>query len=63
MKIVQNPESGEIRFQLDKNEKYDMENHLDALIEFVCEQAVKTHKLINHYQELVKRLDRLDKVE
>jgi hypothetical protein len=63
MKIVQNPESGEIGIQLDENEEYNMENQLDALMQFVCEEAVKTHQLIKFYQEIAKRLDRCGKTE
>jgi hypothetical protein len=64
MKIVQDPESGEIKFQLDGNEKYYIEEQLDTLMKFVCEQAVKTHQLTKLYEEIAKqRLDGCGKTE
>jgi len=63
MKIVQNPESGEIGIQLNENEEYCMENQLDVLMEFVCKEAVKTHQLSKAYEEIFKRLDGRGKAE
>jgi hypothetical protein len=63
MKIVQDPESGEIKFHLDENEKYYIEEQLDVLMKFVCEQAIKTHQLTKCYQEIAKRLDGCGKTE
>jgi hypothetical protein len=57
MKIVQNPESGEVNIQLDQDEKYDIEEHLNALIEFVSKQAIKIHDLNNSCNKIVERLD------
>ncbi len=63
MKIVQDPASGEITFQLDENEKYDTGELLNVLLQFVCEQAVKIHQLTKSHQEIAKRLDGCDKTE
>jgi hypothetical protein len=57
MKIVQNPESGEVGIQLDQDEKYDIEEHLNALIDFVSIQAIKIHDLNNSCKKIVERLD------
>jgi len=62
MKIVQNPESGEIGIQLEQNEKYNIGEHLSALIEFVCKQAIETYQLTNSYKKLSERLDALEKL-
>ena len=61
MKIVQDSESGEVGIQLGENEKYDIEEHLQSLIEFVTQQAIKSHELSNSYKELVKRLEALER--
>lgn len=37
MKIKQNPENGQIFIELSHNEVHDIEEHLDALMEFVTE--------------------------
>jgi len=60
MKIVQNPESGEINIQLDANETYGIEEHLDALMEFVIKQARETSQLTNFCKKLSERLDALE---
>ena len=57
MKIVQDSESGEIGIQLGQDEKYDIEEHLQALTDFVTKQAIKFHELTNSYKELVGSLD------
>ena len=60
MKIVQNPESGEVGIQLEQDEKYDIEEHLESLMDFVVKNALETHKLIKSYKELLERLDVLE---
>jgi hypothetical protein len=59
MRIVQNPESGEVSIELENDEVYDMEEHLAALMEFVTKQAIDVHRLINSYRKIVGRLDEL----
>jgi hypothetical protein len=59
MRIVQNPESGEVSIELENDEVYDMEEHLAALMEFVTKQAIDVHRLINSYWKIVGRLDEL----
>jgi hypothetical protein len=54
MKIVQDPESGEVGIQLDQDEKYDIEEHLNALIDFVSIQAIKIHDLNNSCKKIVE---------
>jgi hypothetical protein len=61
MKIVQDDETGEVKIQLDANEDYYLERHLDALTDFVIKQAVEIHTLTNSYQELAKRVEVLEK--
>lgn len=60
MKIVQNPENGQILIHLKNDEVYDIEQHLDALMQFVSEQAVITFKLKSSYSKILKRLDELE---
>ncbi|MEG4977222.1 hypothetical protein [Microcoleus sp. K4-B3] len=61
MKIVQNPESGEVYIKLKNDEVYDVEEHLATLMEFVTKQAVDVHRLTNSYRKLVGRLDELER--
>ena len=49
--------------QLNENEEYDMGEQLDALMQFVSEQAVITQGLIKSYPEIAKRLDECGKTE
>lgn len=60
MRIVQD-ETGEVKIQLDANEDYYLERHLDALTNFVIKQAVEIHTLTNLYRELAKRVEVLEK--
>ena len=60
MKIVQNPESGEVGIELGENENYYIEDNLDALERFVAEKAIEIHKLAKSYKELLERLDVLE---
>ncbi|MEP6517442.1 hypothetical protein [Microcoleus vaginatus] len=60
MRIVQNPESGEVSIQLQNDEVYDMEEHLAALMEFLTQQAIEIHRLRNSYRKIVGRLDSLE---
>jgi flagellin-specific chaperone FliS len=62
MKIVQNPISGEINIQLDRDEKYDTEEDLEALTNFVFKKALEIHQLTNSYKKLSERLDALEKL-
>jgi hypothetical protein len=57
MKIVQNSETGEVGIQLEENEKYDIEEHLEALMNFLLKQAIKIHELDNSCKKIVERLD------
>jgi hypothetical protein len=52
MKIVQNPESGEVGIQYDQNEKYDRKEHLQTLTAFVTQQALKTYELTTFVKSL-----------
>jgi len=61
MRIVQNPESGEVGIQLEQDEKYEIEEHLESLMDFVVKNALETHKLIKSYKELVQRFDLLER--
>ncbi|MEG4842478.1 hypothetical protein [Microcoleus sp. B9-D4] len=60
MKIVQNPETGEVCIELKNDEVYDIEEHLMALTEFVSKQAVDVFRLTNSYRKIVGRLDSLE---
>jgi len=60
MRIVQD-ETGNVKIQLDANEDYYLERHLDALTNFVIKQAVEIHTLTNLYRELAKRVEVLEK--
>jgi len=60
MRIVQD-ETGEVKIQLDANEDYYLERHLDALMDFVIKQSVKIHTLTNSQRELAKRVEGLEK--
>jgi len=57
MKIVQDLTSGKVSLQLGQNEKYDIEEYVEALAKFVAEQAIKIHELSNSYKKLVERLE------
>ena len=61
MKIVQNPESGEVHIKLRNDEVYDIEEHLAALMEFATQQAIEVHRLTNSYRKIVGRLDELER--
>ena len=56
-RIVQDPETGKVGIQIKKDEKYDIEEHLDLLTEFLIKKAVETHELRNSHNKLVARLD------
>jgi len=43
MKIVQDSKTGQVNIVLGQDEKYDIEEHLHALTEFLSEQAAKFH--------------------
>ncbi|NQE37524.1 hypothetical protein [Microcoleus asticus] len=60
MKIVQNPESGEVHIKLKNDEVYDIEEHLAALMEFVTEQAIEVHRLTDSHRKIVERLNSLE---
>ena len=60
MKIKQNPGNGEILIELQNNEEYDIEEHLQALTNFVKQQAVETYRHTNSYRKIVQRLDELE---
>lgn len=60
MKIKQNPENGEILIELQNNEEYGIEEHLQALTDFVRQQAVETYRHTNSYRKIVQRLDELE---
>jgi hypothetical protein len=59
MKIIQNPENGQVAFQLESNELYDSEEHLAALIEFTVNQAQIVFDLKSSYKKILQRLDSL----
>jgi len=61
LKIKQDPENGEILIELQNNEEYDTEEHLQALTDFVRQQAVETHRHTNSYRKIVQRLDELER--
>jgi hypothetical protein len=60
MKIIQD-ELGSINIQLNNNETYNLENHVEALMDFVCKQAITTYRLTNSYRKIVGRLDELER--
>ena len=60
MKIKQNPENGEILIELQNNEEYGIKEHLQALTDFVRQQAVETYRHTNSYRKIVQRLDELE---
>ena len=62
MKIIQDTETGEVKIQLDANEDYYLERHLDALMEFVIKQSLEVHTLTNLHRELVSRVETLSKI-
>ncbi|MEG3900164.1 MULTISPECIES: hypothetical protein [unclassified Microcoleus] len=57
MKIEQDSQTGQIQCRLDTGEKYDFDEHLTALSEFVSCQAVKNFRLTKSYRKLVQRLN------
>ncbi len=59
--ILQNPDSGKIGIQVNPEEEYDMEEHLQLLSEFASEQAVKTHELRKSNEEILTRLGECEK--
>jgi hypothetical protein len=61
MKIIQCLESGELTIQLENNEKYDREEHLQALTEFGFSPAINLDKLTNSYKQVVEGLEVLEK--
>lgn len=61
MKIVQDPESGKVCIQLKHNKQYDLENHLQALTEFLSVQALEIHQLKLSYERVIQRLEALEK--
>jgi polyhydroxyalkanoate synthesis regulator phasin len=60
MKIEQNLLTGKIRYYLNSDETYDINNHLQALSDFVESQAVETFRHTKEYRKLVGRLDELE---
>lgn len=63
MKIIQNPENGQIRVHLDHGEEYDLENHLAALTEFLIEQAQTIFDLKCSHKKLLENWAQLDRLE
>lgn len=61
LKISQNPESGKIGIQVNPDEEYNIEEHLQLLSEFASEQAVITHELRKSNEEFVNRLGECEK--
>jgi len=59
--ILQNPDSGKIGIQVNPEEEYDMEEHLQLLSEFASQQAVKTHELRKSNEEILTRLGECEK--
>lgn len=53
MKITLNQETGKVEIHLQENEKYDIEEHFDALLLFLSEQAML-------WFALSKRMDALE---
>lgn len=60
MKIKQDLKTGQIQYQLDAGEEYNIDEHLSALSEFVSGRAVEIFRLTNNYRKLVGRLDELE---
>jgi len=62
MKITQDPESGQILFELKHNEgcNQSTEQILDALLKFTSEQAKQIYELTKAYREIVERLNKLE---
>lgn len=59
MKITQNSENGQILLYLKQDETYDIEEHLDALMEFTTEQAVIVFTLKSSYNKILQQLEQL----
>ncbi len=60
MKIVQNPENGQIGIQLDQDEVYDVEEHLSVLMNFTVEQAVTVFTIKSSFNKILERLEQLE---
>lgn len=60
MKIEQDPENGQILIKLGQNEKFNNEELLEALFDFVSKQAIEVYRLRNSYRKIVGRLNELD---
>ncbi len=61
MKIIQNPENGQIAIHLNHDEVYNVEDHLDALMNFTIEQSVIIFHQKNSFNKILQRLERLEK--
>ena len=59
MKIEQDLETGKIYYKLAANEKYNLEEHLEAMNEFLNKQAVEIFRLRNSYRRLVGELNEI----
>jgi hypothetical protein len=59
MKIVQD-EWGKVSIRLGVDETYDIKEHLEALMDFVCKQAIEVYRLTNSHRKIVGRLDELE---
>jgi hypothetical protein len=57
MKLVLNADTGEINIQLENDEEYFIEQHLDGLTKFVCEESVKVHTLTKLLQKFTERVE------
>jgi len=55
MKITQNPDNGQVLISLEANEKYNTEDHLSALTEFLTEQAQIIFDLKHSYHKILER--------
>lgn len=61
VKIVQDSETGKVGIRIEQDEKYDIEEHLQVLMEFATEKAIGTHELMKSHEKLVTRLDECEK--
>jgi hypothetical protein len=60
IKIVKDP-NGKVGIQIKGHEKYDIGEHLEALTEFISEEAVRSHNLQESHERLLTRLGECEK--
>ncbi|MEG4915751.1 hypothetical protein [Microcoleus sp. B7-D4] len=61
MKILQDAETGQLKYHLDAGEVYSTDEHLSALSEFVSSQSVTVFRLANSYRKVIGRLENLER--